>query len=280
VTDPLQIRLVATDLDGTVVGPHGTISGRTVAALRAVEAAGAYLVLVTGRPPRWLPEVADQLGHTGIAICANGALVYDLRTDQVVRTHPLPTDTALEVVTRIRTALRQPTFAVETVDGFVHDPAYRPRWDAGLGDRARAIEDVLAGGVPALKLLVRDESSDGDSMLAAVGPALDGLAAPTHSNERDCLVEVSALGVDKGATLAQVAADLGVEAGAAVAFGDMPNDVPMLRWAGLSYAVADGHAAALAATTHRAAVVAEDGVAQVIESLLADGRIGAWTTTG
>ena len=125
-----------------------------------------------------------------------------------------------------------------------------------------------------LKLLVRDETSDGDAMLAAAGPALDGLAVPTHSNVRDCLLEVSALGVDKGSTLAQLADALGVAAAAAVAFGDMPNDVSMLRWAGLSYAVADGHPAALAATPHRAPALAEDGVAQVIEALLADGRIG------
>ena len=194
-----------------------------------------------------------------------------------MRTHPLPTDAALEVVARIRKALRQPTFAVETVDGFVHDPAYRPRWDAGLGDRARAIEDVLAGDVPALKLLVRDESSDGDSMLADLGSALDGLAVPTHSNEHDCLVEVSALGVDKGSTLAQVAADLGVDAGAAVAFGDMPNDIPMLRWAGLAYAARTAAGAAAAAPALRS--LAEDGSPRCSKPCWRM-KIGAWTTTG
>ena len=117
-------------------------------------------------------------------------------------------------------------------------------------------------------------------MLADLGSALDGLAVPTHSNVNDCLIEISALGVDKGATLAELAADLGVAPAEALAFGDMPNDIPMLAWAGLAYAVAGGHPAALAATPNRAASLAEDGVAQVIESLLGDGRIGAWTTTG
>ena len=111
-------------------------------------------------------------------------------------------------------------------------------------------------------------------MLAAVGSALADLAVPTHSNVKDCLIEVSALGVDKGSTLAQLAADLGVAAESVVAFGDMPNDVPMLAWAGRSYAVMGGHPAALSATPHRAPSLADDGVAQVIEKLLADGRIG------
>ncbi len=271
--DP-PVLLVATDLDGTVVGHDDSVSPRTAAALRAVEAAGAHLVLVTGRPVRWMSGVVEQIGHAGAAICANGAVVYDLRNEQVVRTYPLAAATAPEVVTRLRQVLTAPTFAAETVEGFVHDPAYLPRWDAGLFDSARAIEDVLAGDVPVLKLLVRDETSDGDSMLAAASRVLDGLAVPTHSNVNDCLLEISALGVDKGATLARVAADLGVEPESVVAFGDMPNDVPMLTWAGRGYAVLGGHPAALAATTYRAGAVTDDGVAQILEDLLADGRIG------
>ena len=117
-------------------------------------------------------------------------------------------------------------------------------------------------------------------MLADLGSVLDGLAVPTHSNVNDCLIEISAVGVDKGATLAELATDLGIEPAEVLAFGDMPNDIPMLTWAGLAYAVEGGHAAALAATPNRTAPLAEDGVAQVIESLLGDGRIGAWTTTG
>jgi Cof subfamily protein (haloacid dehalogenase superfamily) len=277
---PRCVRLVATDLDGTVVGPGDTISARTAAALRAVEAAGAHLVLVTGRPVRWLPGVLAQVGRSGTAICANGALVYDLREDRVVGTHPLPPSSGLAAVARIREVLRAPTFAVESVAGFARDPGYRPRWDAGLGDAGRPVEELLDGAEPTLKLLVRDESSDGDSMLSALGDCLDGIAQATHSNAADCLVEVSALGVDKGVTLAAVAAGLGVGASEVVAFGDMPNDVPMLTWAGLSYAVTGGHPAALAATPHHAAPLAQDGVARVIEGLLAAGSFGPGTTAG
>src|SRR3712207_3885891 len=78
-------RLVASDLDGTLVRSDGTVSDRTRAALEAVEAAGSVLVLVTGRPPRWMHPVVEATGHRGIAVCANGALVYDLHTERVVR---------------------------------------------------------------------------------------------------------------------------------------------------------------------------------------------------
>ncbi|HYN75217.1 MAG TPA: HAD family hydrolase [Candidatus Limnocylindria bacterium] len=267
------IRLVATDLDGTVVAPDGSVSARTVAALRAVEEAGAHLVLVTGRPARWMAEVVAQVGHAGTAVCANGAVVYDLRTERFVATRPLDESTVHEVVAQVRDVLGAATFAAETVHGFVRDPAYVPRWDGADGD-VRSIEEV-ARSETVLKLLVRDETSDGDSMLAAVGPALLGLAVPTHSNVRDCLLEISAIGVDKGSTLATLAAGLGVAAHETVAFGDMPNDVPMLRWAGVGYAVEGGHPAALASTLHRAGSVGTDGVARVLEHLLASGRIGA-----
>lgn len=270
-----RIRLVATDVDGTIVRPDGALTVRMREALQAVERAGAHLVLVTGRPVRWMGDLAAQLGHTGTAVCGNGAVVYDLHEERVVRVRPLHPAAALETVRRLRAALDQASFAAETVEGFVHDPTYIPRWDAGLFDGARPIEDVLSGDLPVLKLLCRDETSTSDAMLAAAAPHLDGLVEVTHSNANDCLLEVSAPGVDKGSTLAQLAESLGVRREQVVAFGDMPNDVPMLRWAGTSYAVAGGHPDALAATPRRAARVAEDGVAEVLEALLAADLLGA-----
>ena len=83
-------RLVATDLDGTIVADDGIVTDRTVATLRAVEALGVPVVFVTGRPARWMAEVAERTGHTGLAICANGAVLYDLHTEQIVEHDPIP----------------------------------------------------------------------------------------------------------------------------------------------------------------------------------------------
>jgi Cof subfamily protein (haloacid dehalogenase superfamily) len=260
------IRLVATDLDGTVVGHDGAISPRTRAALAAVQDAGLRLVFVTGRPPRWVHQVAEATGHRGLAVCANGAYVYDLHAETVVGSFPLAADRALEVVHRLREVMPDAGFGVERTEGFSHDPAYHPRWDAGAWHVA-PIEELLDR--PVAKLLVRDETSSGDAMLALARPVLDGLADVTHSNVNDCLLEVSAHGVSKASTLERLAASWGIEPHEVIAFGDMPNDVAMLRWAGVGYAVADAHPEVLAAVDHVTAGVDDDGVALVLEALLA-----------
>jgi hypothetical protein len=259
---------VATDLDGTVVRRDGTVSRRMAAALAAVEDAGIRLVLVTGRPPRWLRDVADALGHRGLAICANGAFVFDLHEDRVVEQFLLSPDGASLAVRRIRAVLPAATFAVERAEGFAHAPDYRPRF-ATDAMQVYPVEELVAD--PVAKLLVRDETSTGDLMLAKVRPVLDGVVDVTHSNVNDCLLEVSAHGVSKAATLARVARQWGLSRNEVMAFGDMPNDVAMLRWAGIGYAVADAHGEVLDAVEHVTGGVDDDGVAVVLEALL-DGR--------
>jgi HAD superfamily hydrolase (TIGR01484 family) len=98
-------KVVATDLDGTVVRSDGTISTRTKNALTAVADAGAMVVIVTGRPPRWLRGIADATGHHGLAICANGAIVWDLHEEQVVSSNPLDVTTVRDVVASLLVAI-------------------------------------------------------------------------------------------------------------------------------------------------------------------------------
>src|SRR4029079_1425070 len=122
-----RVRLVATDLDGTVVRRDGTVSPRMVAALRAVEDAGVPVVLVTGRPPRWMYPVVEATGHRGTAVCANGALVYDLATERVVDRDLLEPEAPREVVRGLRAALPRAVFAVERHESYAHERAYRMR---------------------------------------------------------------------------------------------------------------------------------------------------------
>src|SRR5258707_3570990 len=97
--------VVATDLDGTIVRTDGTISARTRAALTAAEDAGAMVVIVTGRPPRWLTGIAEATGHHGLAICANGAMVYDLHTEQVIGAYPISVTDARRIIDDLRAAI-------------------------------------------------------------------------------------------------------------------------------------------------------------------------------
>ncbi len=257
-------RVVATDLDGTIVRSDGTISRRTQAALAAAEQAGAVVVFVTGRPPRWMHGVAEQTGHRGLAICANGAFVYDLRTEELVEEHLMEPAQARRLVEVLRGALPDAAFAIERGEGFGHEPAYRPRWPVPEGTLVADIEALLSA--PVAKLLLRHEALGPDALLARAREVAAGLATLTHSSS-DGLLEISAAGISKATTLGRFCAGHGYGADDVIAFGDMPNDLPMLAWAGRAVAVANAHPEVLAAVEEVTASNDDDGVAQVLEAL-------------
>jgi Cof subfamily protein (haloacid dehalogenase superfamily) len=258
-------RVVASDLDGTIVRSDGTFSDRTVATLAAVEGAGATFVIVTGRPVRWMHSIAERTGHRGLAVCANGALLYDLHTEEVVRSWLLSTEAARDVVTALRAALPGIAFAVERLElGFAHEPGYRPRWDSSDPITQGPVEQLLTPDV--VKLLARHEDLGSDELLAAARSAVQERAELTHSSS-DGLLEISAVGVSKASGLATVCAGLGVPAAEVVAFGDMPNDLPMLAWAGTGVAVANAHPEVLAAADEVTGSNDDDGVADYLNRL-------------
>ncbi len=264
---PRPPRLVATDLDGTLVRSDLSISGRTVEVVERLELAGAAFVMVTGRPPRWMAAVADEVGHHGLAVCANGAVLYDLRTEQVVRAHLLEADAAQQVVQALRREVADLGFAVEkgpqggVPGGFAREAAYIPRWDNGEV-AVEPVAQMVAGGV--VKLLARSESTDSDTLLAVARACLGGSAELTHSSDGG-LLEISAAGVSKASGLAAVAAELGIVADEVIAFGDMPNDLPMLAWAGHAIGMANAHPEVLAVVDEVTASNDDDGVAKVLE---------------
>ena len=265
---PPPPRLVATDLDGTLVRTDGSISGRTVEVVERLEAAGCLFVMVTGRPPRWMSVVADEIGHHGLAVCANGALLYDLHTERVVQAHLLDAQAARDVVDALRRDIPGIAFAVEKgpSDGvpgsFAREPVYVPRWDNGEV-AVEEVDELLAGG--AVKLLARSESHGSDELLAAARAALGGTAAElTHSSDGG-LLEISAGGISKASGLAALAAQRDIPADEVIAFGDMPNDLPMLAWAGRSVGMANAHPDVLAEVDEVTATNDEDGVARVLE---------------
>ncbi len=264
----LRPKLIATDLDGTIVTHDGLISERTVTTFKKARDLGVEIFFVTGRPPRWMPEIRDAFGF-GKAICGNGAMLYDLMADKVIEEWLIGIDQQLETVNRLRKAIPPVSFAVESHNYFHREKAYIPRWDVGLDNiGVGAIEDAIKA--PALKLLARcsQQEFSSDEMLEIALRELDGLVTVTHSNPHDSLLEISALGVSKGATLARMAERLGLTADDCVAFGDNPNDFSMLEWAGRSYAMSSGHPDGAKYAKSIAGACEEDGVAIAIEALL------------
>lgn len=261
-------KLIATDLDGTIVNHDGRISDRTIETFKRARDMGIEIFFVTGRPPRWMPEIREAFGF-GSAICGNGAMLYDLMGDKVLEEWLISTEDQLETIKRLRSAIPEISFAVESHSYFHREKAYVPRWDVGLDNvGVEDIESIIHS--PALKLLARCSSQNisSDAMLEIAFPILSGLVTVTHSNPDDSLLEISAINVSKGATLAKMAARLGIEAADCVTFGDNPNDFSMLAWSGRSYAMASGHPEGLTIAKSVALPCEDDGVAQAIEALL------------
>lgn len=255
---------MATDLDGTLVRSDRTVSAYTYQVLAAVEDLGVPVVFVTGRPLRWAEEVFEYVGRHGLAILSNGALVWDVANSAVHLQRPIRPDLAREVAGMLRAAVPGSAFAVENLDGIGLEPEYFERHPIPDGARRAPVADLLAG--PILKLLARHEDLAPQEYWDAAEEVVGDRMEITWSST-STLLEMSAGGVTKASTLALLAADLGVEPEDVVAFGDMPNDLPMLTWAGTSYAMADAHHTVTDAAGHVAPSNDDDGVAKVLAGI-------------
>jgi Cof subfamily protein (haloacid dehalogenase superfamily) len=260
------IRLVATDLDGTLLLPDGTVSARTHAVLQRVQEAGITVVLVSARPPRVLRHIAHMLGISGLAICCNGALVYDLDAYKIVQHWPLSSALARRLVVTLRRVLPDLTFAGECGLEFVCEPDFYRFFPLKV-KTTMYIDDALSFcNQPLSKLIVLHSGSTVDTLQQYVAPLLGEEVIVTHSGA--AFLEISAAGVTKARTLAALCEEQGISSDEVVAFGDMPNDLSMLQWAGRGVAVANAHPQVLADADEITLSNAEDGVAHVLETIL------------
>ncbi|MFJ2609784.1 HAD-IIB family hydrolase [Streptomyces sp. NPDC091279] len=273
----LPPRLIATDLDGTLLRDDKSVSPRTIAALAAAEKAGIEVFFVTGRPARWMDVVSEHVHGHGLAICGNGAAVVDLHggpgAHRFVKVRELARDNAVDAVGRLRDAAPGTVYAVEQTYGFYQEPAY-PKMHLETPDSLASAEELLGPDAPGadepvLKILAFHPTLDPDAFLALARLAVGDRANVTRSSP-SALLELSGPGVSKASTLALSCAERGIAPTEVVAFGDMPNDVEMLTWAGRSYAMGNAHPDVIAAASGRTVANNDDGVAVVIERILAE----------
>ncbi|MFI6366695.1 HAD family hydrolase [Nocardia sp. NPDC050630] len=262
--------MVATDVDGTLIDHDERVTARTKAAVAALITDGVPFVLATGRPPRWIDPVVEGLGYAPLCVCGNGAVIYDSAADRVLTSRTLDVDTLAWIADLAERALPGCGLAAERVGASAHDavtpqfvssPEYEHAW-LNPDDTEVSREEVI--DAPAIKMLVRLRGTLSADMRAVLAPLIGDRADITYSTDHG-LIEVSAPGVTKASGLAIVAQRLGVEHSAIIAFGDMPNDVPMLTMVGHGVAMANAHPEALAAADEVTAANNEDGVAQVLE---------------
>jgi Cof subfamily protein (haloacid dehalogenase superfamily) len=239
-------RLIASDLDGTFLQTGGTVSPENVAAIARAHASGLETMFVTGRPSRWMRQIPDMTGHEGLALVCNGALLMDLKTQETIYADLMASDAGLKAAQILQELDPEISFAVELDRhdvSFLVDDKYRPRWEVKQAPPATDVESMFATEI-VIKLLARPSDrvqQNADEFLIESQAALEGLVDVTHSNFLDLMIEMSALGVNKGTGLEKYALSKGLAATDIAAVGDMPNDVPMIAWAGRGAAVDNAH---------------------------------------
>lgn len=267
-------KLIVSDIDGTLLDSNGRVSPRLRDALARAVRAGTKVALATGRPHRWLAPVLDQLPFTPMCVCANGAVVYDPSRDDVLHRHELDPETLADLANTAIDVLAGHTdygFGVERVGDSAFDPEDQcflitpgystDLWDIGYG--VVGVDELVS--VPAAKILVRHKAMTSAELFDLIAPAVDPARAHVTYSMNDGLIEISAPGINKAAGVSIVATELGIDPSDVVAFGDMPNDIEMLAWAGMG--VAMGNAASIVHDAADATTASNDdfGLARVIE---------------
>jgi hypothetical protein len=262
--------LIATDVDGTLLDADETVTSRTRDAVGAATHGGATFVLATGRPPRWIAPVVDALGFAPMAVCANGAVLYDPDRDRIVSVRTLSADVLAQLAEIATRTIPGVGLAVERVGRSAHDaatpqfvssPGYEHAW-LNPDNTEVSLEDLLSA--PAVKLLIRKAGARSAEMAAALAQHV-GIEGDITYSTNNGLVEIVPLGISKASGIREVAQPLGIAADDVVAFGDMPNDVPMLAWAGHGVAMGNAHPEVLAVADEITAPNTDDGVARVLE---------------
>ncbi|MBW8092745.1 Cof-type HAD-IIB family hydrolase [Streptomyces hygroscopicus subsp. hygroscopicus] len=258
--------MVATDLDGTLLRGDLTVSPRTRAALARVRAAGARHLVVTGRPAASCREFLVAIGYRGLAVCGQGAQLYDASADRLLVSASLDRELARSVVERAEEALGAGPLELAVVTAA---PENRFLVTARFTDRMRPewgrVEREELWAAPIEKVLMRHRTVQDELVAAAVERAGAGEVAVTHSEKG--MIEVLPAGTDKAAGLRLAADRMGFTPAETIAFGDMPNDIPLLGWAGYGVAMGNAHPDLLAVADEVAPSHEEDGVAVVLERL-------------
>ncbi|MFD5320960.1 HAD family hydrolase [Streptomyces sp. NPDC127098] len=272
-------RLVATDLDGTLLRGDETISPRTRAALTAAQAAGAEHIVVTGRSVAWTRHILDDLGYRGLAVCGQGAQLYHAGEHRLLTSVTLDRELARAAVARLEKVLGPLHVAANrdgldgqvVMEGGFHETVgstYGTRGD-GSPVPVRVDERAELFAEPVIKLYLHHPELSDDELAAAALDELGDVVGVVVSGER--LVEMLPLGLTKATGLSLAARRLGVRGSETIAFGDMPNDLPMFDWAAHSVAMAGAHPDVRARADEVTAGNDEDGIALVLEPLLAQG---------
>ncbi|GGK09205.1 hydrolase [Pilimelia anulata] len=264
-------KLVATDLDGTLVRSDDTVSAYTHAVLDRVRAAGIPIVGATGRGPRLAELTRNDIRAADYLVMAGGGWVVD-QSDPAgpvsLSEHRIPAGVLSAFILDLEEAVGPLTFMVEALE----DPGaslwgdYDPAWRYPERFEARPRHECVAGDV--IKAFARHPERHVDDLLAVARRVAGDRATVTQAGLG--FIEITPAGVDKATGLALITEVLGLGPEDVLVFGDQPIDLPMFDWARWGrVAVANAHDAVRAAADHIAPSNDADGVARYLDELIA-----------
>jgi Cof subfamily protein (haloacid dehalogenase superfamily) len=257
-------RLLALDLDGTLIGDNETFSPRVRRAVAAAQARGARVTIATGRSPVSTRPFARDLGIVEPLICYQGGQIVQ-PDGQVLHRVALRRDLAAQV---LALAQERGWHVVLYVDGLVYATELRfpiKFYEAMINPGTQLVSDLslLLDRDPDKVLLVVDEPAQAEPIYAELQRRFCDRMEIVRSHA--LFVEANPPGVDKGAGLAWLADHLAVPQAQVMAVGDQDNDAPMVAWAGLGVAMGNASSACKAAADWTAPPLSEDGAAVAIE---------------
>ncbi|KAI8064720.1 HAD-like domain-containing protein [Gongronella butleri] len=278
--DLTNITLVASDLDGTLVSGEyneAALSQRSIQVLQALERLGVQIVLASGRPPRAMLPVLDLVDlQRPIALCCNGAIVLDHKQKAIQKSFAIAPEHVLSIVTKVKEALgNKACIGVESGMRFRCEQGYAQfRGPHNMNhpyDNVESLDEFIHA--PVEKMVILHTEWDAQTLhhhLASsvfADPSWQQALHLTYSNP--FFIEISATGVSKGTTLAQICADANIAPSNVIAFGDMPNDIQMLQFAGIGVAMGNAEDQVKKVADRLTDTNVNHGVAQILEQILA-----------
>jgi Cof subfamily protein (haloacid dehalogenase superfamily) len=259
-------KLIATDLDGTLLRSDDSVSQRTREALAAATAAGAAHIVVTGRATPWTRHILDDLGYDGLAVCGQGAQVYHAGEHRLLTSVTLDRQLAGVALAKIEAEVG-PLFLAASRDGLDGEVLVGPGYESHGSLPATPFTDASdLWSAPLNKIYIQHPTLSDDDLAEAATRAAGGFVTVTMAGAG--IVELLPLGLSKATGLSLAARRLKLKATDTIAFGDMPNDIPMFAWAARGVAMANAHAGLRAVADEVTSSNDEDGIAVVLERLL------------
>ncbi|QIK07616.1 HAD family phosphatase [Streptomyces sp. ID38640] len=263
---PLPYKLIATDLDGTLLRSDETVSERTRQALAAATAAGAAHIVVTGRAVPWTRHILDALDYRGLAVCGQGGQVYHAGEHRLLTSVTLDRQLAGLALSKIEAEVG-PLYLAASRDGLEGEVLVGPGYRVQEGPLPNVLMDDPGElwAAPINKVYIQHPALDDDALAQVARQVAGDLVGVTVAGEG--IVELLPLGLSKATGLSLAARRLGLTAKETLAFGDMPNDIPMFAWAAHGVAMANAHDELRAVADEFTASNEDDGVAVVLERL-------------